>query len=44
MVHKDNLTVEYEKYLIRRTSLEDTRDLAKVYSDKNALPFFYSDN
>ncbi len=44
MVHKDNLTVENEKYLIRRTSLEDTRDLAKVYSDKNALPFFNSDN
>ncbi len=44
MNYKDNMTTENNKYLIRLTNLEDAGDLTKVYSDKNALPFFNSDN
>ena len=35
---------ENEKYLLRLSSYEDTKDLVDVYGDKNALPFFNSDN
>lgn len=35
---------ESEKYLVRLFQDEDCADLLKVYSDKNALPFFNSDN
>lgn len=35
---------ENEKYLLRFVKEEDAADLLKVYSDKNALPFFNSDN
>lgn len=35
---------ENEKYLLRFSSYEDTKDLAGVYGDKKALPFFNSDN
>lgn len=36
--------LESEKFLLRLTVNEDCDDLLKVYSDKNALPFFNSDN
>lgn len=35
--------LENNNYMIRLISKEDTKDLLKVYSDKNALPFFNSD-
>ena len=35
---------ENEKYILRFVKEEDVDDLLKVYSDKNALPFFNSDN
>ena len=37
-------TLESEKFIIRLFKDEDCDDLSKVYSDKNALPFFNSDN
>ena len=36
--------LENEKFIIRLFQSEDCDDLLKVYSDKNALPFFNSDN
>lgn len=36
--------LESEKFVIRLFEEEDCDDLLKVYSDKNALPFFNSDN
>lgn len=36
--------LENENYVIRLFSPDDLEDLLKVYSDKNALPFFNSDN
>ncbi len=36
--------LENENYIIRLFQDEDCDDLLKVYSDKNALPFFNSDN
>ena len=36
--------LESEKYIIRLFKDEDCDDLLKVYSDRNALPFFNSDN
>lgn len=35
---------EDERYRIRLIAEDDAEDLHKVYSDKNALPFFNSDN
>ncbi|MCI9336251.1 MAG: N-acetyltransferase [Lachnospiraceae bacterium] len=35
---------ESGKFLLRLAEKEDCDDLLKVYSDKNALPFFNSDN
>ena len=35
---------ESDEYLLRLSSLEDAKDLAEVYGDKSALPFFNSDN
>lgn len=35
---------ENEKYLLRFSSYEDTKDLVGIYGDKKALPFFNSDN
>lgn len=43
-VYENCPVLENEKYLIRLISLNDTEDLHKVYSDKNALPFFNCDN
>lgn len=37
-------TLENDRFLLRLFSTEDCDDLLKVYSDKNALPFFNSDN
>lgn len=37
-------TLESDKFLLRLFQEEDCDDLLKVYSDKNALPFFNSDN
>lgn len=37
-------TLESEKIIVRLFQDEDCDDLLKVYSDKNALPFFNSDN
>lgn len=37
-------TLESEKFIIRLFKDDDCDDLLKVYSDKNALPFFNSDN
>ena len=37
-------TFENSKYLLRFAEREDVPDLLEVYSDKNALPFFNSDN
>lgn len=36
--------LESEKFRVRLFEKEDGNDLLKVYSDKNALPFFNSDN
>lgn len=36
--------LESENFLVRLTEKEDCDALLKVYSDKNALPFFNSDN
>ena len=36
--------IENEKFVIRLFKNEDCDDLLKVYSDKNALPFFNSDS
>lgn len=43
-VYKTNPVLENEKFLLRLTENKDCDDLLKVYSDKNALPFFNSDN
>ena len=37
-------TLESEKFILRLFEDTDCDDLLKVYSDKNALPFFNSDN
>lgn len=37
-------TLENENFLLRLVKDEDCDDLLRVYSDKNALPFFNSDN
>ena len=43
-IYEDCPTLENEKFLLRLFANEDCDDLLKVYSDKNALPFFNSDN
>ncbi|UFH63652.1 GNAT family N-acetyltransferase [Clostridium cadaveris] len=35
---------EGDKYLLRLVTIDDAKDLLEVYSDKNAVPFFNSDN
>ena len=37
-------TFEDDRYLLRFVEVKDADDLLEVYSDKNALPFFNSDN
>lgn len=43
-IYKSCPVVENDKFLLRLVENEDCDDLLKVYSDKNALPFFNSDN
>ncbi len=43
-IYKACPVVENDKFLLRLVENEDCDDLLKVYSDKNALPFFNSDN
>lgn len=43
-IYKACPILESEKFLVRLFKKEDCDDLLKVYSDKNALPFFNSDN
>ena len=41
----DNCPIlENDNYLLRIVEKQDCEDLFEVYSDKNALPFFNSDN
>ena len=37
-------SLENEQYLLTLVSKDDYKDLLRVYSDKNAVPFFNSDN
>ncbi|MCM1236413.1 MAG: N-acetyltransferase [Ruminococcus flavefaciens] len=43
-IYKACPILESENFLVRLFKKEDCDDLLKVYSDKNALPFFNSDN
>lgn len=36
--------LQNDRFIIRLTTKDDCDDLLEVYSDKNALPFFNSDN
>lgn len=38
------LTLKSERFILRLFQAENCNDLLKVYRDKNALPFFDSDN
>ena len=37
-------TIDNERFTLRFVNMDDVNDLIEVYSDKNALPFFNSDN
>lgn len=43
-IYEKPCVLESERFLLRPVAKEDCGDLLKVYSDKNALPFFNSDN
>ncbi|BDC92169.1 hypothetical protein [Treponema bryantii] len=43
-VYEEVPLFENNDYLLHFVTPEDTKDLLKLYSDKNALPFFNSDN
>lgn len=43
-IYEECPVLESEKFILRLTENEDCDELLKVYSDKNALPFFNSDN
>ena len=43
-VYEECPILENDRFLLRFVTKEDATDLLKVYSDKNALPFFNSDN
>ena len=43
-VYKNCPAFENNRFLLRFSQLDDAKDLVSVYSDKNALPFFNSDN
>ena len=36
--------IDNERFTLRFVDMDDINDLLEVYSDKNALPFFNSDN
>ena len=43
-VYQECPSFESDRFLLRLVSLDDAKDLVDVYGDKNALPFFNSDN
>ena len=43
-VYENCPVLEDSQYLLRLVKTDDVNDLLEVYSDKNALPFFNSDN
>ena len=43
-IYEEIPVLENDDYLLRFVTADDANDLLKVYSDKNALPFFNSDN
>lgn len=43
-IYENPCILESERFLLRSVEEKDCDDLLKVYSDKNALPFFNSDN
>lgn len=43
-IYKHCPTLENDRFILRLTTEADCDDLLEVYSDKNALPFFNSDN
>lgn len=43
-IYEECPTIENDRYLLRLVETGDCEDLLAVYSDKNALPFFNSDN
>ena len=43
-VYESCPSFENDKYLLRLSNTDDAKDLVSVYGDKNALPFFNSDN
>ena len=43
-IYENCPVLENDKFLLRLVKNKDSSDLLKVYSDKNALPFFNSDN
>ncbi len=43
-VYEECPVYEDDKYLLRFVQKDDAKDLISVYGDKNALPFFNSDN
>lgn len=43
-IYKNCPVLENENYMLRLVEEKDVSDLLEVYSDKNALPFFNSDN
>ena len=43
-VYEEVPVFENDKFLMRFVKKEDANELLKIYSDKNALPFFNSDN
>ena len=43
-IYKTQAQFENDRFLLRYVAEEDVDDLLEVYSEKNALPFFNSDN
>ena len=43
-IYENCPVLKSEHYLLRLTQTEDLEALLSVYSDRNALPFFNSDN
>ncbi len=43
-VYEQIPVIESEKFLLREIEDADAEDLLKVYSDKDAVPLFNSDN
>ena len=41
-VYEEVPVFENDDYLLRFVTVDDAKDLLKVYGDKNALPFFNS--